>query len=215
MSSTSSDPLDPALAPPAHFDAEERARIRGRLQILPRRRLHMPLMTPWASVLVPLCHVDGEASVLFTKRTETVSTHKGQVSFPGGRRDPEDQDDIDTALRELEEEIGVHRDAVDVLGTFHEVMSITQVCVTPVVGFIGEVGDRGGLRLSPHEIDVAFTLPLSALIDVDKRTLQQLGNRHAPLFTAGPHPVWGLTAWILDEVLREALGLALPPLLPP
>jgi nudix motif 8 len=197
-------------APIASFDVEERGRIRSRLRALEVRRL--ALAAPRACVLVPLCHVEGTPAVLFTKRTETVGTHKGQVSFPGGRMDPEDPDEDACALRELEEEVGLGAQGVEVLGHCHELMSITGVRVTPVVGFIGEVGDLSRLVLAPAEIDVAFALTLDQILDRTKRELRQLGPREAPFFTAGPHPVWGLTAFILEEVLREALGVELPPI---
>lgn len=181
--------------------------VRRRLAALPRRRLKRDGRR--AAVLVPLCHVDGQPAVLFTKRTESVGTHKGQVSFPGGRVDDDDVDDVDTALRECEEEIGLPRERVRVLGTFHEALAITGVVVTPVLGFIEGDLELAALRVSPHEIDEAFALTLTQLVDPAHRQRQQLGTRTAPVFSAGPHPVWGLTAWVLDEVLREALGLPL------
>jgi 8-oxo-dGTP pyrophosphatase MutT (NUDIX family) len=200
-----------AMASIAAFDDEERARIRARLRALTVRRL--TLEKPRACVLVPLCHVGGAPSFLFTKRTETVGTHKGQVSFPGGRMDPDDEDEDACGLRELEEEVGIPPSRVELLGHCHEVMSITGVRVTPVIGFLGEVGDLSELVLEPAEIDVAFTLTLDQLLDPEKREHRQLGaHRRAPFFTAGPHVVWGLTAFILEEVLQEALGIALPPL---
>jgi nudix motif 8 len=192
---------------PGRFDDDVLAGIGARLSSLSRRRLAGTM--PRAAVFVPLCHVGGVACVLFTKRTETVGTHKGQVSFPGGRVDPEDVDAVDTALRELHEEVGLVRDDVRVLGLFHEAVAITGVGVSPVVGFVGDI-DVGALRVAPAEIDVAFALPLTALIDPRHRVLQTLGRHRAPRFTAGPHPVWGLTAYILDEFLREGLGLPLP-----
>ena len=194
---------------PGLFDDVTRAAIRTRLAGIERRRLTGDMKR--AAVLVPLCHVDGQPAVLFTKRTETVGTHKGQVSFPGGRQDPGDVDIVDTALRELEEEVGIGRACVEVLGTGHDAIAITGVAVTPVVGFVGDV-DLNALTTSPHEIDVTFALSLSSLVDPQHRTLQVFGPRSAPRFSAGPHPVWGLTAYILDEVLRDAFGLALPPL---
>ncbi len=196
-------------AVPTVFDDAVRAAVRARLSSLTRRRLKD--VEKRAAVLVPLCEVNGVASVLFTKRTETVGTHKGQVSFPGGRVDPRDTDPTDTALRELEEEVGVGRGGVDVLGEFHEVTAITGVGVTPVVGYLGVV-DVAALRLQAEEAELAFALPLAALIDPAHRKQQVLGRHRAPQFTAGPHPVWGLTAFILDEFLREGLGLDLPPL---
>ncbi len=192
---------------PRQFDVDTRAAIRGRLGVISPRRMAGAL--PRAAVLVPLCHVDGVASVLFTKRTETVSTHKGHVSFPGGRRDPTDRDVVATALRELDEEVGIGREQVEVLGVLHEVPAITGVGVTPVIGFIGDV-DVDRLVLSRAEIDVAFALSLSSLIDPAHRTAQRLGPRVAPVFSAGPFPVWGLTAYILDELLLEGLALPLP-----
>jgi nudix motif 8 len=194
--------------PPDRFDDAVRAAVRERLVALPRRRLTGEM--PRAAVVVPLCHVAGVASILFTKRTETVGTHKGQVSFPGGRRDPTDRDAVDTALRELHEEVGLPAARVEVLGLFHEATAITGVAVTPVVGFVGDV-DVATLQPAPAEIERVFTLPLPALIDPRHRRLQTLGRHRAPRFTAGPDPVWGLTAYILDEFLREGLALDLPP----
>lgn len=194
---------------PASFDDDVLAALQARLAAVARRRLPGELKR--AAVLVPLCVVDGLPSVLFTKRTETVGTHKGQVSFPGGRVDPDDIDVVDTALRELHEEVGISRDRVRVLGQLHEVMAITGVGVTPVVGFVGALRVEE-LQMSAAEIDVGFTLRLDQLVDPEHRTAQTLGTRTAPLFTAGPHPVWGLTAWVLDEVLRVGLGLPLPAL---
>ncbi len=184
---------------PARFDRAQLETFEERLRRLSRRRVKEAGSR--AAVLVPLCHVDGVPSV---------STHKGQVSFPGGRTDPDDTDAVDTALRELEEEVGLPRSGVQVLGPFHEAFSITKVAVTPVVGFVGDI-DVDRLRLSAAEIDVAFTLSLEQLIDPQHRRSQTLGRHRAPLFSAGPHPVWGLTAWIMDEVLKDVFALDLPP----
>lgn len=198
----------PSTVPPATFTEEELARVEARLRALPRRRIADEL--PHAAVLVPLCHVRGEAAFLFTKRSERVGTHKGQVSFPGGRMDPEDADVIACALRELHEEVGLAASTVRVLGTFHDVLSITGVKVTPVVAYVGELGDLSSLSLSPDEIDFAFALTTTELST--KRESMELGARgRYAVFTAGPEKVWGLTAYILDELLREVLGLDLPP----
>lgn len=192
---------------PRDFDDDERARIAARMRETAVRRLVVD--APRACVLVPLCRVGGQPAVLFTKRTQTVSTHKGQVSFPGGRMDPEDIDEVTCALRELREELGIV--PLQVLGTFHEVMSITAVRVTPVVAWLGDV-EQLVLVPAPAEIDAVFTLTLAELTHADKREVRALGPRLAPFFTAGPYPVWGLTAFILDEILREVLGIDLPPL---
>lgn len=194
---------------PHRFDDAQLEAIRGRLSGLVRARLRGEARR--AAVLVPLCHVEGRASVLFTRRSEKVGTHKGQVSFPGGMADEGDRDVEQTALRELEEEIGFPGARVTVLGRFHDARAITGVHVTPVVGFLGELDPRR-LVPNPDEIDAVFTLTLEELVDPSRRYNQFHGPRGPiPVFDAGPFPVWGLTAYILEGVLKEALGLALPP----
>ncbi len=198
-------------AAPTTFDEAELLRIEGRLKTLVRRRVAEPL--PAAAVLVPLCLKDGVPAVLFTKRSDRVGTHKGQVSFPGGRKDEGDVDDVECALRELHEEVGIGPSSVRVLGTFHDILSITGMRVTPVVGFVGELGDLRSLVVQQAEIDFAFMITVADLLAPGQRVGMQLGGRGTfPAFTAGPERVWGLTAFILDEVLEQALGITLPPL---
>lgn len=188
------------------FDATGQARIAQRLAALPRRVL--PGADKRAAVAVPLCLHQGAPAVLFTKRSESVSTHKGQVSFPGGRMDAEDADEVACALREMREEIGIH-DA-NVLGVFHDVKSLFGVTVTPVVVHLGELAGVDALTLSRFEIEEAFVLPLSRIVDPALLEMRPLGRyTRAPFFTGGPHPVWGLTAYVLHEVLREVLGYPL------
>lgn len=202
------DGMSPEL--PARFDDEVLDRLKARLTGLPRRRLREAGARS-AAVLVPFCHVEGAPSVLFTKRSDTVGTHKGQVSFPGGMADEDDEGPEHTALRELEEEIGFPAGQVAVLGPFHEALSITGVRVVPVLGFLGDV-DLTTLEPSQAEIDHVFALSLRDLIDPEKRYDQMLGDRGPnPVFDAGPFPVWGLTAWILKEVLQDVLGHPLGP----
>ncbi len=178
--------------------------IEHKLGALGARRLK-DLRARRAAVLLSLCERDGAAAVLFTKRSDNVGTHKGHVSFPGGMEDQGDRDLVGTALRETEEEIGVGPADVRVLGRFHEARAITGVKVLPVVGFVGEVADFARFAPNP-EIDTLFALTLDELVDPQKRDLQRLGVRKAPVFEAGPHPVWGLTAYILEAFLVEVLG---------
>lgn len=181
--------------------------IQERLRTLARRRLHGAGRK--AAVLVPLCEVEGRASILFTRRSQQVGTHKGQVSFPGGMVDEEDQSIESAALRELEEEIGFAAKNVRVLGSFHDAKAVTGVHVTPFIGYLGAV-ELGALRPSEAEIDSVFALKLTELIDPAHHRIQEYGDRgRFPVFDAGPHPVWGLTAYILAGVLLEAFGLDL------
>ncbi len=205
MSSLRSSPDAPV---PASFDDEALARLRARLTSLSRHALAEN--APRASVLVPLCHVEGRASVLFTRRSETVGTHKGHVSFPGGMVDDSDDDAVACALRELEEEVGLPPSRVRVLGRYHDARAITGVQVTPVVGFLGELS-LDELTPSPQEIDGVFTLALPELVDPARRYQQDFGPRgRLQVFDAGPWPVWGLTAYILEGVLRDVLDVSLP-----
>lgn len=124
--------------------------------------------------------------------------------------DADDVDETACALRELHEELGIPPSSVEVLGTYHDAMSITSVRVTPVIGWLGDI-ERLTLLPSPSEIDAVFALTIDELVHPEKREVRQLGPRKAPFFTAGPHPVWGLTAFILDEILRDVLELPVPP----
>jgi 8-oxo-dGTP pyrophosphatase MutT (NUDIX family) len=182
--------------------------IERRLRALSRRRI-AETVTGEAAVVVPLCVVDGQPSVLLTKRTDRVSTHKGQVSFPGGRRDDGDADAVATALRELHEECGLAPTAVRVLGLFHEGRSLTRLRVTPVIAYVGPI-DVAALTLSADEIDTAFALSFAELTDASKRSMQTFTRKSgeqvtAAVFDAGPAPVWGLTAHILSTFIDEIL----------
>ena len=181
-----------------------------RLARLVRQRLDGP--HPRAAVLVPFLLVDGQPSVLLTVRSDSVGTHKGHVSFPGGKMEPSDDGLAQTALREFEEELGVDRSRVRLLGAHHDVQAISDVLVTPYVGFLGE--------LSPSEIDAdknevaeVFTIAIDDLLDEKKRhkrSLAHKGQSHRIMvFDAGPAPVWGLTAHILHKVLEDAFGFVL------
>ena len=157
-----------------------------------------------ASVVIPLCNVDGVASVLFERRSNKVRTHKQQVCFPGGMvEEGVDANIIQTSLRETEEELGIPREKIEVLGILRcnwtEVANMTGVAVTPVVGYVGELNDLK-LAANPDEVEQLFTVPMDELLRESNWTY---GDFSAPVFNGGPFPIWGLTAYLLDRLLRE------------
>ena len=184
-----------------------------------RQRLaeHTPVVhTEWdarpAAVLVPLYLENGEWHVLFTLRTHLVETHKGQVSFPGGRVDPEDTSRVDTALREAEEEIGLRREDVTVLGQLDELLTVTQYHITPVVGVFSW---PYAFVPSTAELSEIFGVPLAWLANPAHLEIQQrepmVPGRKIPVYYLhyGQYTIWGATARMLlnlIEVARPMLG---------
>jgi len=163
-----------------------------------------------AAVLVPL-YQDGEVwHVLYTLRTDSVDAHRGQVSFPGGRIEPEDVGAEQAALREAEEEIGVSPGDVQILGMLDPLLTVTQFRVDPVVGIIPWPYP---LRLNTQEVALAFGVPLDWLAEPEN--LEERGQ--LPLVSGPPVPVyyflpfegqviWGATARITLNLL-ELLGI--------
>jgi len=163
-----------------------------------------------AAVLVPLIDHPAGMTVLLTKRTEHLTDHAGQISFPGGRTEPEDRDAVDTALRETEEEIGLARAKVDVVGCLDTCMTGTGYRVVPVVGLISAPFEIAALTLDSFEVAEAFEVPLDFVLDPAnhaRRTAVRHGQRRE--FYVLPFEdryIWGATARMLvnlHEVLRE------------
>ncbi len=158
-----------------------------------------------AAVLVPLMIVaDGERHVVFTRRQGDLRRHAGEISFPGGRQDPEDADLLQTALREAEEEIGLPREEVTVLGELEPTSTfVTNYLIHPFVGLI----DQGHQwTLSPREVDEVLELSLSRLEDSRTRTLMHRRgiSFQTDAFILDDHLIWGATARILEHLLEHA-----------
>lgn len=165
-----------------------------------------------ASVLVPLVERPDGLRVLLTRRTDHLHDHAGQVSFPGGRTDPEDADVIATALREAHEEVGLPPSAVQVCGTLPVYTTVTSYVVTPVVGV---VDPAAVLKVDPFEVDEAFEVPLSFLMDpAHHRRHQFVLGEQAREFLSMPwvgtghrgiereYFIWGATAAMLRNFYR-------------
>jgi 8-oxo-dGTP pyrophosphatase MutT (NUDIX family) len=158
-----------------------------------------------AAVLVPLflAGATEEPHIVLTRRRADLKRHAGEISFPGGRRDPEDADLAETALREAEEEIGLPRAEVRLLGELPPTSTFaTNYVIHPFVGLIPE-----GLawRLSPREVDAVLELGLRELRAGRTRiTMERRGiSFETDAFVLDGHVIWGATARILEDLLEQ------------
>ena len=156
-----------------------------------------------AAVLVPIITHPEELTVLFTQRTTQLRRHSGQVSFPGGRAEPEDVTPEFTALREAHEEIGLAPERVEVLARMPEYLTRTGYRVTPVIGLIAPP-----LELVPDSREVAdvFEVPLAFLLDPanHRRETRPIGDRTVTYYVMqfGERRIWGATAGMLVNLYR-------------
>ncbi|TKC83941.1 CoA pyrophosphatase [Trinickia terrae] len=162
-----------------------------------------------AAVLVPLVVREGGVTVLLTQRTDHLNDHAGQVSFPGGSREPSDSSAVATALREAQEEVGLAPGRVEVLGTLPDYLTGTGFSVTPVVGL---VHTPFTLHADTYEVAEIFEVPLAFLMNPVHHQVRVLrwedGERR---FFAMPYPrtgvggdyfIWGATAGMLRNFYR-------------
>jgi 8-oxo-dGTP pyrophosphatase MutT (NUDIX family) len=152
-----------------------------------------------ASVLVPIVLREDGPTMLFTERTAHLNAHAGQVSFPGGSAEAHDVDVVATALRETEEEIGLARDHVEVIGRLTDYLTVTGFRVSPIVAL---VHPPFRLTLDSFEVDEAFEVPLTFLLDPAnherRRAVTYDGEiRHFTAMSFGTHFIWGATAAML------------------
>ena len=163
-----------------------------------RIRQRFPAVSRPAAVLVPLVDRGDELNVLFTYRAADLEHHAGQISFPGGRLEPGDVDAISGALRETEEEIGLDRRYIEVLGRLPDHMVISGFRVTPVVGL---VSPGFTLRIDPTEVAGTFEAPLRHLLDPGNQAprMLRIGDEELTAYDLPwqEHTIWGATAGML------------------
>lgn len=163
----------------------------------------LDLSYPEAGILVPVTDDPGNPEMIFTLRSEKMSTHRGQVAYPGGKRDPGDLSLAATALREAHEEIGLPSDQVEIISPLSQVTSLHRILVSPYVGVVPE---GHPLKANPGEIDSIFRVPLSFFLE-DRRERTdaipfQNQTIHVPCYRWGRYQIWGLSAVVLVDFLN-------------
>ena len=155
-----------------------------------------------AAVLVPLFQKGEDCHLLFTKRSDQVKYHKGEISFPGGVVDEEDLELVNTALREAHEEIGLEKRDVEIVGILDDIVTVTQFIVTPVVGLFPYPYP---FRVSEVEIAELIEVPLTSLLDENSFSEREIfrggQNEIVYAYQYEKHVIWGATARILKQFL--------------
>ncbi len=182
-----------------------------------KQQTHSELEPQWkksmvaSAVLAPLFVKDGKPHLLFTKRTDLVKHHKGQISFPGGRRDPEDVSMLDCALRETNEEIGVPPEQVTILGRLDEQPVITNYRIAP---FVGRIPYPYDFELSASEIDRLIIVAVEDFFnpDVYRLEIRNFMNQAFPIhfYDVAGETIWGATGRILTNLLMVGFDYTPP-----
>jgi len=185
------NPLDVVIPPP-------------RWPVALQQQLTNNLMA--AAVLIPIIYREESLSVLLTERSPDLKHHAGQISFPGGRMDPQDRDIRATALRETQEEVGIDPANVEIVGYLEPNPTVTGYAVTPVVALV-EL--RQELTIDPLEVVSAFEVPLPFLLDEGNQELseREFAGVTVPIaeFNYGRYRIWGATASMLIEFRKILL----------
>jgi len=188
-------------------DFEEfKIELQKRLNVRAIRNINEPSLKPSAVKMI-LMNKNNEPHVLLTKRSEKVTSHKGQISFPGGTFDKKDGDIIVTAFRETFEEVGIPREKIEFLGRFDDYFSIAGF---HVACFIGAIEYPFAYSFSTDEIDDYVEAPLSIFAEkkYDRTEVYNYQGREVTVYFYNyeGHEIWGLTARILTdfgEIIRN------------
>ncbi len=160
-----------------------------------------------AAVLVPLVDRPQGLTVMLTQRTAHLNDHAGQISFPGGRVEPEDPSHRDAALREAQEEVGLPPEKVDFIGTLDPYIVRSGYRVTPIVGFVNPPFD---VRADPFEVAEVFEVPLSFVLNADNHEIDSRTHEGIErTFYVLPYEdryIWGATAGMLVNLYDVLVG---------
>lgn len=179
----------------------------------------VPLDGSDAAVLIAIFTGGDEPEVLLTRRPTHMTSHAGEVAFPGGKRDRDDSSLTDTALRESEEEVALPRASVEIIGALKPARAKSGIKVLPVVGL---VHDEPELMGNPSEVESLFRVPLRFFFEQKPVRDHRINFRGidlvVPCFRYQGYIIWGLTAYMLVEFMRQGFDHAIdypwPPILP-
>ncbi len=166
---------------------------------------------PQASVLIALTDNPAGPEVILTRRSDNLSTHSGEIAFPGGKRDATDPDLLFTALREAEEEVGLNPARVDIVGPLGDVLSKHKLQVRPYVGIIPMETE---LIPNLDELDRIHRVPLSFFLEDHRHHTDKIKFRgmthYVPAYEFEGDIIWGLTAYMLVELLNVGFDAQIP-----
>ncbi len=151
-----------------------------------------------AAVLVPI--FKEEDKILFTMRTQIVSHHKGQISFPGGRFEENDSNILETVYRETKEEVGITKENITMVGRLNPMSTISNYYVIP---FVGLVEKDTPIRANNLEVEHYFFAPISDLMDPENILMGDFDGMRLPYYSYSNYKIWGVTGMILSDLLNR------------
>lgn len=159
-----------------------------------------------AAVLIPLCIVDEQLSLLFTLRSTGLKSYRGHVSFPGGHKDKIDENLEETMYRETFEELGINKDTIDLWTHGNFIMANNgKTPLMPFLGFIGNI-QLDKLNINKSEVEAVFAISLSNLSDSRYNGYTHFRDYVLPVYIGGLQRVWGLTALLTHMTLKSLLS---------
>ncbi len=160
-----------------------------------------------AAVMILTLNRQDIPHIIFTKRTDTVETHKGQISFPGGVQDPKDQNLLETAMRETYEEIGIQPNLIENLGQLDDFYTVTDYVVSPFAGYVNSDFEY---QINTHEVAHILEVPLSVFLKADDFEIKKWNHQGTIYDVFFYHyldqVIWGATAYILNRFIDTVFG---------
>ena len=157
--------------------------------------------------MIPLVESNGELFIMLTQRSDSLNSHAGQVAFPGGKQDPNDTNSLETVLRETNEEIGLPKAKIEIIGMLDQILSPHYYLVTP---FVAVIPDDFIPIPNRDEIQVVFSVPLAFFMTTQKHWAEEIETQFAKVlvhhFEFESYDIWGLTAKLILRLLEIGLG---------